>query len=76
MTESEKLKHCAGCHDDFYNQPGNSSKGRCWSLASMKLVWKKEVSVDQRPPWTQKAKRLPECYHRPRFVYVGKDQTY
>ena len=75
MTEQEKLKHCAGCHDNFYNHPGNSPDGRCWSLDTMKLVIKKEVSIDQRPPWTQKAKRLPACYHRPRFVYVGKDQT-
>lgn len=74
MTESEKLKHCAGCHDDFYNYHGLSPTGRCWSLASMKLDWRKEVPVDQCPPWTQKAKRLPTCYHRPRFVYVGKDQ--
>lgn len=76
MTESEKLKHCSGCRDDFYNYNGNSPNGRCWSLPSMQLVFKKEVSVDQRPPWTQKAKKLPDCYHRPRFVYVKPDQTY
>lgn len=67
--------HCAGCHDDFYNIPGNSSTGECWSLSTAKLVFKKEVSIDQRPPWTQKAKELPDCYHRPRFVYVKPDQT-
>lgn len=75
MTELEKLRHCAGCHDDFYNHAGNSPDGRCWSLATMELDWRKEVPVDQRPPWTQKAKRLPKCYHRPRFVYVGPKQT-
>lgn len=76
MNDQEKLKHCVGCHDNFYNCSGNSSSGRCWSLASMKLVWKKEVSFDQRPPWTQKAKRVPDCYHRPGYVYVGPNQTY
>lgn len=76
MTEQEKLQHCVGCRDDFYNHNGNSPSGKCWSLPSMKLDWRKEVHVDQRPPWTQKAKRLPTCYHRPRYVYVGKDQTY
>lgn len=76
MTENEKLKHCAGCHDDFYNQPGGTSPtGRCWSLPNMELEWRKEVSVDQRPPWTQKARRLPSCYHRPRFVYVKPNRT-
>lgn len=76
MTESEKLKHCAGCHDDFYNVQGNSEKGRCWSLPEMKLIWRKEVHIDQRPPWNQKAKRLPACYHRQRYVYVAPDQTF
>lgn len=75
MNESEKLKHCAGCRDDYYNHGSNSSTGRCWMFADMQLVWKKEVHIDQRPPWTQKAKRLPQCYHRPQFVYVKPDQT-
>jgi hypothetical protein len=76
MTEQQKLNHCAGCHDDFYNQPGNSPKGRCWLLPGMKLIKRKEVSIDQRPPWNQKPQLLPCCYHRPRFVYVKPDQTY
>lgn len=75
LTVSEKLKHCSGCHDDFYNQPGNSPKGRCWSLDSMKLIQRKEVHIDQRPPWNQKARLLPNCYHRPHFVYVKPDIT-
>lgn len=41
----------------------------------MKLIWRKEVHIDQRPPWNQKAKLLPNCYHKPRYVYVGPDQT-
>lgn len=76
MTTAEKLKHCAGCHDDYYNHPGHSSEGRCWMLSQMRLEWRKEVSIDQRPPWTQAARRLPNCYHRPRFVYVKPDQQY
>lgn len=75
MSETEKLKHCAGCHDNFYNHAGNSSEGRCWSLSTMKLVRKKEVSIDQRPPWNQAPIKVPDCYHRPRFVYVGPEQT-
>jgi hypothetical protein len=42
----------------------------CWSLPDAVVVWKKEVHIDQRPPWTQKAKRFLDCYHRPRYVYV------
>ncbi len=74
MTTAQKLRQCVGCHDDFYNHRG-SECGLCWSLSSMKLVLKKEVHINQRPPWTQKAIRVPDCYHRPQYVYVGKDQT-
>ncbi len=75
MTDAEKLKHCAGCHDDVYNH-GCGGSNRCWSLAGMKLVLKKQIHINQRPPWTQKAIRVPDCYRRKGFVYVGKDQTH
>jgi len=75
MTEDEKLKHCAGCHDNFYNQPGNSTTGRCWMLPKAKLVLKKEVHFDQVPPWNQKAEKFLDCFRRPRHVYVDPKQT-
>lgn len=70
MTEKQKLRHCSGCHDNFYN--GNNDLGveRCWNLKSAKVVWRKEVSIDQKPPWKQKAKRVLDCYHRPGYIYV------
>lgn len=71
-TKEEKLRHCRGCHDDYYN---HNHPGECWMLANMEVVLRKEVSVDQRPPWNQKAQPLPKCYHRPRYVYVKPDQT-
>lgn len=74
MNEEEKLKHCAGCHDDFYNHRGEGT-GRCWSLPTMKLEMRKEVPCSQRPPWLQKAQKIPNCYHRPQYVYVKADQT-
>lgn len=38
MTKGEKLKHCAGCRDDFYN--GNNPMGvkECWMLKTAKIV--------------------------------------
>lgn len=65
-------KHCKGCHDDYYNGDNVATTGakECWSIHEAKLVWRKEVSIDQRPPWDQKAKRFPGCYHRPRWVYL------
>ena len=74
-------KHCSGCYNDFYNQNNmglNMVNGqpRCWSFTEAKLVWKKEVHIDQIPPWNQKAIRIPDCYRRQRYVYVEKSRTY
>lgn len=68
-------KHCIGCRDNFYN--GNNDLGvqKCWCLAKAKLVLKKEVHINQVPPWTQKAKLVPDCYRKPQYVYVDKDQV-
>jgi hypothetical protein len=68
-------KHCVGCRDDFYNGKNDLGVSECWSLKDAKLVMKKEVHLDQRPPWTQKAQRLPGCFRRPRHVYVAPDVT-
>jgi hypothetical protein len=76
MTEQEKLKHCQGCRDDFYNQGDNSTTGRCWKLPDMKLVWRKEILAAEQPPWTQKAKRVPACYSRVDRLYIPAYQKY
>jgi len=74
MTKYKKLKHCVGCRDNFYNSD-NSDTGECWQLSSARIIFKKEVRVDQRPPWDQKAKRLLDCFRKPGHVYVNPDQT-
>lgn len=76
LKKSEKLKYCAGCRDDFYNGKNPYGISECWSLADAKVVWKKEVPIDQRPPWKQKAKKVLNCYRRPRYVYVDADREY
>jgi len=67
-------KHCVGCYCDPYNY-GLGGSNECWSLKSAKLVKKKEVSIDQRPPWNQKARTFPDCYHKQRYVYVDPERT-
>jgi hypothetical protein len=67
-------KHCSGCYCNAYNN-GAGGATKCWNLKAAKLVMRKEVHVDQRPPWNQKARKLPSCYRRPRFVYVGPTRT-
>lgn len=76
MNKREKLKHCFGCRQNFYN--GNNDLGvkECWSLESAKMIWRKQVSIHQRPPWDQKAERFMSCYQRQGYVYVGPKQTH
>lgn len=75
MTKAEKLKHCDGCNENFYN--GNNPLGvqECWSLETAKLIWRKRVPMDQRPPWTQKARRYFACRREKGAVFVGPDQV-
>lgn len=77
MTKREKQRrYCPGCYDDFYNHQVNlDGKRECWSLESAKLVWRKEVSIDQCPPWKQKARRFLSCFRRQRYIYVDPKRT-
>lgn len=64
-----KKTNCRGCYNDEYNHGLGGAK-QCWSFTDAKIVWKKEVHVDQMPPFLQKAKRVPNCYHKQRYVYI------
>lgn len=76
MTKSEKLKHCQGCEQNFYNGNNPYDIGECWSLGRMKLIWRKRVHIDQRPPWKQKAKQYPNCYQVKRYVFIEASREY
>lgn len=67
-------KNCIGCYNDDYNHGFGGAK-ECWSFKNAKIGWFKLIHVDQVPPWTQKAVRLPNCYTKSRYVKVGKDVT-
>ena len=75
MTKLDKLKHCRGCRDNFYN--GNNSYGvkECWGLKTAKLIMRVEVHIDQVPPWTQPPAKYLSCYHADRYVYVRPDNS-
>lgn len=72
----KKRRYCPGCRNDFYNGKNSIGVSECWSLQESKVVFRKEVPIDQPPPWNQKARRFLSCYHRPGFVYVAPKQTY
>lgn len=38
MTEAEKMKHCHGCRDDFYNDKNPLGVKKCWGLKTAKMV--------------------------------------
>lgn len=72
MTKEEKLKHCRGCGDDFYNGTGAKE---CWRLKDARLVTRYAIGL-----WTpmDTARNLREvrkmhCYHErgsSRTVYL------
>lgn len=70
-----KKEKCSGCYNDIYNHGAGGAK-ECFNFKTAKVIFRKEVHVDQVPPWKQKAKRFPSCYSKQRFVYVGPDRTY
>ncbi len=66
--------NCLGCENNFYN--GNNTYGveECWSFKTAKLVKRKKVSINQRPPWKQKPGIYPDCYHCKGHVFVNGDR--
>jgi len=69
-----KKSDCIGCYNNDYNYGLDRAK-ECWCFETAELIWRKEVHIDQVPPWNQKAKKLPSCYKKQRYVYVKPNQT-
>lgn len=79
MTKTEKLNHCSGCSDNFYNGNNNLGVNECWLLKSMKLIKRKQVGINDVPPWTWKPKKFPSCYKKAGYVFINceeKDRQY
>jgi hypothetical protein len=75
MTEEEKLKHCVGCRDNFYNGNNPYNVKRCWMLPKATLVMKKRVHINQVPPWNQPPVEVFQCRREDGYVFVKPDQT-
>ncbi len=67
-----RTKYCAGCYNDYYN---TSEPHHCWLLGNAKVILRKEVHINDRPPWKHVPKMLPDCYRKPKYVYPRGDQT-
>ena len=70
-----KKSHCEGCRNDFYNGKNPYGIAECWSFKDAKIVWMKAVPYDLLPPWTMKAERVPDCYHRDGVAYINPKRS-
>jgi hypothetical protein len=62
-------RNCYGCYNDDYNR-GLGGAEECWGFKKAKLIMRKKVHVDDRPPWKQAPALYPSCYRQPRFVFM------
>lgn len=68
-------KNCLGCRDNFYNGNNHLGVQRCWLLDTARLVRRKQVHINDVPPWwRQPVLVIPDCFRQSGYVYVGKDQ--
>ncbi len=66
-----RRKFCAGCDNDFYNGQGAEE---CWNLERAEVVWRKEVHINQVPPWKQKPIRTLNCYRKRKYWYIDPER--
>lgn len=78
MSDKLDKSKCSGCRNSFYNQPGNSTKGECWSLDSAQIVTRFELDcntpMDQRNRYIEM--QVPHCYHKVGAVYLKEIPGY
>jgi len=74
MTENQKLKHCAGCRDDFYNGKNSLGVKQCWALKSAELVTRYSIGTWTRPtePSAFTKVRVLNCYHAKGVHFLAK----
>ena len=65
MTIEEKKMLCHGCRDDYYNRPGNTPNGQCYSLEKAKVVQRTKVGWWQNSPYTWQPQETLSCNHCP-----------
>lgn len=65
-----KRSDCHGCHDEFYQERINCTGVGCWSFKDAKKVRRKKVSIHTRPPYHEKTRWYPNCYHAAQYVMV------
>lgn len=67
MNDTDKKQLCRGCRDDFYNQPGNSQCGHCWSLDTATVVIRYRIGWWTSPatPGAYTKVKTLSCHYAP-----------
>lgn len=64
-------KDCVGCENNFYNGNNDLGVSECWSFdKKKKLISRKPVHIDDKPPWLNKPEKHPDCYHKRRWLFI------
>lgn len=71
---SEKMKHCRGCRDDFYNDKNPMGVKECWALKTAKMVTRFRIGTWTRPtePGAFTKVQTLSCFHRDGEHYYEK----
>lgn len=75
MEDSEKLKLCVGCREDYYNGKNERGIARCWMLDSAKPVVKYRIGIQTLPasPGAYTKVNTLSCHSGPKgFVHHEK----
>lgn len=75
MTKNEKLKHCIGCHNDYYNGRERCGGRDCWHLSGANLVLRRRVHMDDMPPHTHKPQQFFNCRYEPGYSFHDVEIT-
>lgn len=75
MSNDVKQRLCAGCRNNFYNLPGNSPTGECWSLSSATVVERTRVGTWQTTPYTWQPQTTLSCHRPEGSVWIKEDDV-
>jgi len=65
-----KKTDCVGCYNNYYNGNNDIGVRECLYFSSAKIVRRKQVHINQQPPWTQRPISVPDCYRQGGYIFV------
>ncbi len=68
-------RDCSGCEDNFYNGNNNLGVKECWNFTSAKMIKRKQVGMNDVPPWTWEPETYPSCYRKKGYVFIDCEKS-